>query len=116
MEKSPLDGIIVNGDKILIKPIENEKTDTGLFVPNQYYQKAQIGKGYVMKKGRGYPIPSFRHKEEYEKETQEYLQLEVIEGDLAIYLKSEAIEIEYKKELYHIISDKGLLMMYRDEL
>lgn len=113
MSKSPLEGIIVNGDKVLIKPQESEKLDSGIFVPNSYHLKAQIGRGYVMKHGPGFGVPNFKHKEEYETTTQEYIQLQVREGDLAIYIKSEAIEVEYKKEIYHIVSDKSILMMQR---
>ncbi|HEY0038370.1 MAG TPA: co-chaperone GroES family protein, partial [Longimicrobium sp.] len=48
--------VIVIGDKVLVKPEEeNAKTPSGLYLPQGVAQKEQVAGGYVVNVGPGYP-------------------------------------------------------------
>ena len=73
--------------------------------------------GYVMKVGPGYPIPNPVDDEPW-KETEErvkYMPLQAEEGDIALYLQRNAIEIQYEGEQYVIVPQASILMLERLE-
>ncbi|RKY92188.1 MAG: co-chaperone GroES, partial [Ignavibacteriae bacterium] len=52
------------------------------------------------------------------KETNEpvkYIPLQTKQGDLAIFLKKEAFEIEFEREKYLIVPQSAILLLIRDE-
>ena len=50
--------LIVVGDRVLIKPKkQNDRTDSGLYLPPGVHEKEKVQSGYIMKTGPGYPIP-----------------------------------------------------------
>jgi len=50
--------LIVIGDRVLILPDEgNEKTGSGLYLPQGVHEKEKVQTGTVVKIGPGYPIP-----------------------------------------------------------
>lgn len=115
-----LDKFIVVGDRVLIKPKSlSDKTQTGLFLPPGVQEKEKIQSGYVLKAGPGYPIPiptedvdePWKKKEEKIR----YIPLQAKEGDLAIYLQSNAYEIAYDGEKYFIVPQSAILLLVRDE-
>ncbi|MFA6598062.1 MAG: co-chaperone GroES family protein [Ignavibacteriaceae bacterium] len=111
--------LIVVGDKILIKPQEESgKTTTGLYLPPGVKEKENIQSGYVIKAGPGYAIglPADDEPWKEQKEKVKYIPLQVNEGDLAIFLKKDAYEIEYDHEKYFIVSQAAILLLIRDEL
>ena len=118
---NPLDKLIVVGDRVLIKPKgEAGKTRGGLFLPPGYSEKEEIQSGYVVKVGPGYPfpIPSEEIEEPWKKqnETVSYIPLQAKVGDLAIFLKKSAVEIQYHNEKYFIVSQYSILLLERDDL
>jgi co-chaperonin GroES (HSP10) len=44
-----------------------------------------------------------------------YIPLQAREGDLAIFLRKEAVEIEFDREKYLIIPQSALLLLIRNE-
>ncbi len=93
-----LTGLIVVGDRVLIKPKKlSSKSKGGLFLPPGYKEKEELQTGYVIKTGPGFPIPMpSDNKDEPWKQTDEkiqYVPLQAQEGDLAIFLQKGAIEI-----------------------
>lgn len=113
-----LNRIIVIGDKLLIKPeAESGKTTSGLYLPPGVKEKENIQSGYVIKTGPGFPIglPSEDEPWKEQKEKVKYIPLQVKEGDLAIFLKKDAYEIEYQHEKYFIIPQSAVLMLIRDD-
>lgn len=111
--------LIVIGDKILIKPEEDPgKTTSGLYLPPGVKEKENIQSGYIIKTGPGFPIglPSDDEPWKEPKEKVKYIPLQVREGDLAIFLKKDAYEIEYDQEKYYIVPQAAILMLIRDEL
>lgn len=112
------DKIIIVGDRILIKPEENlNKTNSGLYLPPGVQEKEKVQGGYVIKVGPGYPIGTPTDEEESWKERKDikYIPLQAREGDFALFLRKDAIEVEIEKQKMVIISQSAILLLYRDE-
>lgn len=112
-----VENFIVVGDRVLIKPRDMEvKTQSGLVLPATVKEKEEIQSGYVIKAGPGYPIPSQEIDEPWKEDNEEtrYIGMQAMEGDLAIFLKSQAHEIEFESEKYLIVPHNGILLLIRD--
>lgn len=110
--------LLIVGDRVLVKPKkENERTDSGLYLPPGVQEKEKVRSGYVVKAGPGYPIPLPVEEENWkgENEKVKYVPLQVKEGDLAIFLQREAIEVHYRGEKYFIVPQTSILMLEREE-
>ena len=119
-EKNTLEKIIIVGDRVLIKPkTARDQTKSGLYLPPGVQAKEKVQEGYIMKVGPGYPIPAdYGFDEEpwgQEEEDVRYIPLQAKEGDLAIYLQRDAIEINYLGEKYFIVPQSAVLMLVREE-
>lgn len=110
--------LIVVGDRVLIKPKDpSDRTSSGLYLPPTVQEKEQVQSGYVIKVGPGYPIPVQTEDEPW-KETEEkvkYMPLQAQEGDVALYLQRNAIEVQYEGEQYVIVPQSSILMLERLE-
>ena len=110
--------LIVVGDRVLIKPKDpTDRTSSGLYLPPTVQEKEQVQSGYVIKVGPGYPIPVQTEDEPW-KETEEkvkYMPLQAQEGDVALYLQRNAIELQYEGEQYVIVPQGSILMLERSE-
>ena len=110
--------LIIVGDRVLIKPKSpTDRTNSGLYLPPTVTEKEQVQSGYVIKVGPGYPIPSASEDESW-KETEEklkYMPLQAKEGDIAIYLQRNAIDLEYDGEKYVNVPQGSILMLDRSE-
>ncbi|MVM34300.1 co-chaperone GroES [Spirosoma sp. HMF4905] len=110
--------LIVVGDRVLIKPKDpTDRTSSGLYLPPTVQEKEQVQAGYVIKVGPGYPIPSPTEDEPW-KETEEkvkYMPLQAQEGDVALYLQRNAIDVQYEGEQYVIVPQGSILMLERLE-
>lgn len=110
--------IIIVGDKVLIKPTkDNNKSAGGLYLPPNVIEKEKVQSGYILKTGPGYPLGAQTDDEEpwKEKSPIKYIPLQAKEGDLAFYLRKDAIEIEFEKEKLIIIPHSSILLLYRDD-
>ena len=116
---SDLTKIIIIGDKVLIKPKSMDtRTKSGLYLPPGVQQKEKVQTGYIMRVGPGYPIPpAYDYDDEPWKEQSEvdYIPLQAAEGDLAIYLQKDAVEINFEDEKYFIVPHSSILMLVREE-
>lgn len=114
-----LNGIMVVGDRLLIRPVEApSKTDTGLYLPPGLHKKESVFTGYVMKVGPGYPVPKFTEDDEFWKEKKEevkYMPLQARPGDLAVYLQREAIEVVFNNEPFVIVPYSAVLLLHRED-
>jgi len=109
---------VVVGDRVLIKPEEEtNKTTSGLFLPPGISEKEKIQSGYVIKVGPGYPTAANIEDEPWKesKETVKYIPLQAKEGDLAIFLRKEAFEIEFEKEKFLIVPQSAVLLLIRND-
>ena len=118
MDKT-LDKLVVVGDRVLVKPANaKDKTATGLFLPPGVQEKEKVQSGYILKVGPGYPIPMPSEVDEPWKAQEEkvkYIPLQARQGDMAIYLQSNAYDIVYNGEKYFIVPQHAILLLVRDE-
>lgn len=120
-QNNRIDKLIVVGDRVLIKPKSGSgKTGSGLLLPPGYQEKEEIQSGYVVKSGPGYPIPfpDDEVDEPWKKKEEKisYIPLQAKVGDLAIFLKKGAVEIQYHAEKYFLVPQHSILLLERDEL
>ena len=113
--------IVVVGDRVLIKPDESkERTSFGLYLPQGVETKEKVQGGYVVKVGPGYQLPDANsiNDEPWEasKAEAKYMPLQAEEGDYALFLRKAAIEIEFDKERYLIVSQPAILILMKDNL
>lgn len=110
--------LIVIGDRVLIKLTHpQDRTASGLYLPPGVQEKEKVQQGYIIKTGPGYAIPSAVEDESWKapEEKIKYLPLQAQEGDLAIFLMSNATEVMYEGEKYYIVSQNAILMLEREE-
>ncbi len=119
LDEKDLNKLIVVGDRILIKPkTPQSKTKSGLYLPPGVQENEKVQVGYVLKVGPGYPIPAVTDVDEPWKrrnEEPQYVPLQPKEGDLAVYMQNTAVEIEFNKEKYVVVSQSSILLLVRDE-
>jgi co-chaperonin GroES (HSP10) len=113
-----IEKFIVVGDRVLIRPEEQtNKTDSGLFLPLGVVEKEKIQSGYVIKVGPGYATAANIEDEPWKesKEGVKYIPLQAKVGDLAIFLRKEAFEIEFEKEKFLIVPHSAILLFIRND-
>jgi len=112
--------IIIIGDRVLISPDPGkDRTDSGLYLPQGVAEKEKISSGYVVKVGPGYIIPYIADTSEPWKSKRNethYIPLQVRIGDYAIFLRKDAIVIEYDEKRYLIISQSSILAVVRSKI
>ena len=113
--------ILVVGDRVLIRlEDESERTPHGLFLPPGVAEREKIRTGHIIKVGPGYPIPNPNYSDDEpwapQRDLLRYMPLQAQEGDYALFLRNEAIEIEYEAEQYVIVPHPAILMLVREEL
>ncbi len=109
--------IIIVGDRVLIRPTKNtDKSKSGLYLPPSVMEKEKVQSGYIIKTGPGYPLPTATEDEPWkEDKSTKYIPLQAKEGDLALFLKKDAIEIELEKEKLLIAPQSSLLLLLRED-
>jgi co-chaperonin GroES (HSP10) len=113
-----IDRFIVVGDRVLLKPQEeSSRTTSGLYLPVGVAEKERVQSGYVIKVGPGYATSTEVEDEPWKESANKvkYIPLQAREGDLAIFLRKEAVEIEFDKEKFLIIPQSAILLLIRNE-
>ena len=114
--------LVVVGDRVLILPdSDKERTEHGLYLPPTVREKEKVQSGYVVKVGPGFPVPNpqFIDQEPWSttpKEPVKYIPLQAEEGDYAIFLRDQGIEIEFELKKYLIVAQSAILVLIRKEL
>ncbi|HQT92698.1 MAG TPA: co-chaperone GroES family protein [Candidatus Kryptobacter bacterium] len=112
--------IVLVGDKVLISPDKNqEKTEHGLYLPPGVKDKEKVQGGIVVQAGPGYAIanPNFIDQEPWStspREPVKYIPLQAEPGDYALFLRDQAVEIEYEGDKYFILGHSSILMLIRN--
>ncbi len=112
--------IVLVGDKVLVTPDKNqERTEHGLYLPPGVKDKEKVQGGIVVQAGPGYPVanPNFIDQEPWStapREPVKYIPLQAEPGDYALFLRDQAVEIEYEGEKYFILSHSSILMLIRN--
>ena len=119
LDEKDLAKLIVIGDRVLIKPkTPAAKTKSGLYLPPGVEESEKVQIGYVVRVGPGYPVPAVGEIDEPwkpGKNEPHYLPLQPREGDMALYLQSGSVEIEFNREKYVIVSHSSMLLLFRDD-
>lgn len=116
--ENKLKKLIVIGDRVLIRLTKSsDHTAGGLYLPPGVQEKEKVQKGYVIKTGPGYAIPTPVEDEPWKEQDEQvkYIPLQAKEGDLAIFLMSNATEVMYENEKYYIVPQNAILMLEREE-
>ena len=109
--------LIVIGDRVLLRLSKaDDRTSSGLYLPPGVQEKEKVQQGHVIKTGPGYVLHMPNEGESWKNEEEvKYIPLQVKEGDLAIFLLSNATEIMYSGEKYYIVPQSAILMLERDD-
>jgi chaperonin GroES len=118
---SKLREVIVVGDKVLIKPEEEDaKTPSGLYLPQGVAAKETVATGYIVNVGPGYPtIDSGTDGESWSNKPHtemKYVPLQARTGDYAVFLRRDSIEVEIDETKYQIVGHSSILLLIRDPL
>jgi len=110
--------LIIVGDRVLIEPEEGEqRTEAGLVLPVTVMEKEKLGTGRVIQVGPGYLMPNPEYSEgepwTQPREAVRYLPLQAQPGDLAFFLRKEAVEITYERKDYVIVHHAAILALVR---
>ena len=114
--------VLVVGDKVLIKPEEeNSKTPSGLFLPAGVKETEPAMGGYVVNVGPGYPTAEpVADGEPWSggstRTGMRYVPLQAEKGDFAIFLRSNAVEVEIDGSHYLIVPHSAILLLIRDKI
>jgi chaperonin GroES len=111
--------LIVVGDKVLVKPEEeNTKTPSGLYLPQGVASKEEAAGGYIINIGPGYPTISMPTEGEpwSRSSTHEmrYVPLQAQRGDFALFLRRDSVEVEIDGNRYLIVGHASILLLIRD--
>lgn len=115
-----LDAVHVIGDRVLIRPEDPEdRTSAGLYLPAGVKSKERVQGGRIVKTGPGHlvPNPDFSDAEPWatEQDAVRYLPLQARAGDYALFLRKEAIEMEYSGATFLIVPHGALLAVVRPQ-
>ena len=113
--------MFVVGDKILLEADDGQdKTKSGLYLPPSVREKEKVAMGRVVKVGPGYPIPNPNYTDDEPwsppRDPMRYIPLQVQEGDYAIFLREQGIEIEFEDAKYLIVPQSAVLVLVRNQL
>ncbi|MFH1844114.1 MAG: co-chaperone GroES family protein [bacterium] len=112
--------LIVVGDRVLIRPEEGEeRTQSGLYLPQTAVSARMAQGGWVVAVGPGLPIAepvdlceeSWREADE---PRARYVPLQAQEGDYALFLRKAAVEITFEKQQYLIVPNSAILVLARE--
>ena len=113
--------ILLVGDRVLVKPEDKEeRTKVGLYVPQTVIEKEPVQAGRVIAKGPGiaYPSSGGEGSEPWQDSKESHLKFIPVQaelGDFTLFLKKDAIEIEYQKETYLVVPQSAILLIIRED-
>ena len=111
--------IILVGDRVLIEPEnDQERSPHGLYLPPGVKEREKVNGGWIVQAGPGYPVvnPNYIDQEPWSttpKDPVKYIPLQAEVGDYALFLRDQAIEIEFEGKKLLIVPQSALLMLVR---
>ena len=109
--------IILVADKVLVELTDEEqRTEAGLYLPQNVKEREKIQIGKIVKTGPGYPVvdPSILDQEPWVKTSRsKYFPLQAKEGDYSIFLKDQGVEVEIEKKHYVVVPHSAILVLIR---
>ena len=111
--------LIVVGDRVLIVPAEDTRTNSGLYLPQGVHESDGVRAGRVIATGPGVPLPSLHEPDDEpwkEAPRQDrYLPMQVKGGDYALFFKKAAVEVRYEGSNYLVVPQSAILIITRDD-
>ncbi|MBN8589077.1 MAG: co-chaperone GroES [Rhodothermia bacterium] len=112
--------LLMVGDRVLILPeTEDTETPSGLVLPASVKERERLRCGQVVAVGPGYVIPNPEYSDEdawmHEKSEVRYLSLQAKIGDIAYFLRKDAIELLFEDKTYLIIPHHAILALVRNQ-
>ena len=111
--------LIPVGDKVLIEQEDiDERTDSGLYLPQGVKERDKIQLGRIAKVGPGYPVPdpSALNEEPWVKNGKDkYFPLQAREGDHCVFLKEQGVEVSFENKKYIVVPHSAILVLLRDK-
>lgn len=113
--------LLITGDRVLIRPDDAQgRTESGLYLPDGVKEKEKAGGGTIVKSGPGYLVPELPGSTDYPWQGSvrgpKYVPIDVAEGDYAIFIRSDAVEVEYEGKKYLIVPYRSILALVRTKL
>ncbi len=111
--------LIVVGDRLLVRTEEGEeRTDSGLILPQSALAARQAKGGWVVSVGPGIPIAApldlgDDHWSDAIGQGQ-YLPMQAQEGDYVLFLHKAAVEITFERKSYLIVPYSAVLVLMRE--
>lgn len=111
--------LIVVGDRVLIAPDDDVRTNSGLYLPQGVHESDGVRAGRVIATGPGVPLPSLHEPEDEpwkEAPRQDrYLPMQVKVGDYALFFKKAAVEVRNDGQNYLVVPQSAILIIVRDD-
>ncbi len=112
--------LIVVGDRILVRPERGEeRTHTGLYLPQTAVSSRLAQGGWVVSVGPGLPIPEPAELYDEAAQQQEaavrYVPMQAQEGDYVLFLRKSAVEITFDQKQYLIVPNAAILVLVRED-
>jgi co-chaperonin GroES (HSP10) len=109
----------VVGDRVLVKPEEGEtRTQVGLILPPGAVDKESVQSGRVVAVGPGTPLPPLDSEDAEPWKTPRtegrYLPLQVNVGDVAVFFRKAAVEIQFEGDKFLVVPHAALLVVVRE--
>jgi co-chaperonin GroES (HSP10) len=118
--ENPKRALLVVGDRVLMRlETGDERTGSGLILPQTVADRQQVQSGVVVAVGPGVPMPlGEEHDDEPWREHERparYIPMQAKVGDRALFLRKATVEIRYDGEPYLIVPQSAILVLLRDE-
>ena len=94
--------MIVIGDRVLIRPDDETRTQAGLDLPQGTGESADVRAGRVISRGPGVPLPSPEHQRDRRGRASAALR------------RRPAIEVRYEGETFLVVPQSAVLVVVRD--
>ena len=111
--------LILVGDRVLIEAEEDEqKTQSGIVLPSSVTDNDKIRRGRIVKVGPGYLMANPEYSNEPWRKPDEavrFLPLQAQPGDLAYFMRKEAIELRHDNNNYLIVQHSAIVVLMRPE-
>jgi len=112
--------LIVVGDRLLVRPESGEeRTHSGLILPDTAVAARQAKGGWVVSVGPGTPVvnPADLMEADWDDESvpARYVPMQAQEGDYVLFLQKAAVEITFEKKNYLIVPNGAVLVLVRED-
>jgi chaperonin GroES len=112
--------LIVVGDRILVRPEKGEeRTNTGLYLPQTAISSRLAQGGWVAAVGPGLPIAEpvdlYEETGHDPQPVARYVPLQAQEGDYVLFLRKAAVEITFERQQYLIVPNSAILVLVRED-